>query len=139
MQNLRLKNPHRIMIGHLTISSIRKNFEMLTFLITNETDALLLSETEIEETFPLEQFLISGFAKPLRLNRNSIGGGITLFIRDKIPSRLLKPGNLPYNFEAIFVEINLFNKKWLMRCSYNPKKSLINNLHMISVKYWILL
>ena len=62
-----------------------------------------------------------------------------LFIRDKIPSRLLKPGNLPSNFESIFVEINLCNKKWLMCCSYNPKKSLINNLHMISVKYWILL
>ena len=64
---------------------------MLTTLITNEMDALLLSETKIDETFSLEQFLISGFAKPLRLDRNSRSGGIMLFIRDNIPFRLLQP------------------------------------------------
>ena len=30
----------------------------------------LLSETKLDETFPLEQFLVSGFAKPLRLDSN---------------------------------------------------------------------
>ena len=85
-----------------------------------------MSERKIDETFPLEQFLISGFAKPLRLDRNSRGGGIMLFIRDNIPFRLLKPGNLPSNTEALFIEINLRKKKWLMCCGYNPNKSLIN-------------
>ena len=50
---------------------------MLTFLITNKIVVLLLLETKIDETFLLEQFLISGFAKPLRLDRNSRGGSIT--------------------------------------------------------------
>ena len=62
---------------------------MLASLITNEIDVLLLSETKKDEMFPLEQFLISGFAKPLRLDRNSRDGGIMLFIRDNI--RTLKP------------------------------------------------
>ena len=87
---------------------------MLTSLIANEIDVLLLSETKLDETFPLEQFLISGFAKPLRLDRNSKGGGIMLFIRDNITFRLLKHGNLPSNTEAFFIEINLRKKKWLM-------------------------
>ena len=77
---------------------------MLTYLIKNEVDVLLLSETKIDETFPLEQFLISGFVKPLRLDRNSRGGGIMLFIRDNITFRLLKPGNLPSNTKALFIE-----------------------------------
>ena len=111
------------MIGQLNINSIRNKFEMLTSLIANEIDVLLLSETKLNETFPLEQFLISGFGKPLRLNRNSKSGGIILFIRDNIPFRLLKPGNLT---EALFTEINLGKKKWLMCCGYNPNKSLIN-------------
>ena len=98
------------MIGQLNINSIRNKFEMLTSLIANEIDVLLLSETKLDETFPLEQFLISGFAKPLRLDRNSKGGGIMLFIRDNIPFRLLKPGNLPSNTEALFTEINLRKK-----------------------------
>ena len=29
---------------------------------------------------------------------------------------LLKPGNLPSNTEAFFIEINLRKKKWLMCC-----------------------
>ena len=49
-----------------------------------------------------------------------------LFIRDNIPFRLLKPGNLPSNTEAYLSEIKLRKKKWLMSCGYNPNKSLIN-------------
>ena len=82
-----------------------------------------MSETKIDETFPLEQFLISGFAKSLRLDRNSWGGGIVLFIRDNMPFRILKPGNLPFK-----TDINLRKKKWLMYCGYNPNKSMINKI-----------
>ena len=85
-----------------------------------------MTETKIDGTFPLEQFLITGFAKLLRLDRNSRDRGIMLFIRNNIPFRLLKPGNLPSNTEAFFIEINLHKKKWLMCCGYNPNKSLIN-------------
>ena len=64
---------------------------MLTSLVANEIDFLLLSETKLGETFLLEQFLVSGFAKPLRLDWNSKGGGIILFIRDNIPVKTWKP------------------------------------------------
>ena len=77
LRNLRLESPNRIMIGQLNVNSIRNKFEMLTSLIKNEIDILLLSETKIDETIPLEQFFISVFAKPLRLDMNSRGGGIT--------------------------------------------------------------
>ena len=99
---------------------------MLTSLIKKLNRCPLLSETKIDETFPLEQFLITGFAKPLRLDRNSWGGGIMLFIRDNIPFSLLKPGNLPSNTEALSIEINLRKKKWLMCYGYNSSRSLIN-------------
>ena len=130
------------MIEKLNINSIRNKSEMLTSLITNNIDVLLLSETKIDENFPLEQFLISGFAKSLRLDRNSRGGGIMLFNRDNIPFRLLKPGNPPCNTEASFIEINLRKKTWLLLCGYNPGKSLINRFtHDIAnpLRYWILL
>ena len=72
--------------------------------------------------FPLEHFLISGFAKPFRWERSSRRVGIMLFIRDDIPFRMIKPGNVPSNTEAVL--INLRKRKWLMCC--NPNKSLIN-------------
>ena len=34
-----------------------------------------------------------------------------LFVRDNIPFRLLKPGNLPSKTEVPFIEINLRKKK----------------------------
>ena len=49
-----------------------------------------------------------------------------LFIRENIPFRLLKPGNLPSNTEALFIKVNLRKKRWLMCCGYTPNKSLIN-------------
>ena len=48
-----------------------------------------------------------------------------LFIREDISSNLLIIETQPV--EAMFVEINLHNKKWLINCSYNPHKSLIEN------------
>ena len=114
------------MFQQLNTNSIRNKFEMLTSLTTNGKEILFLSETKADETFPLEQFLISGFAKLLRLDRNSRGSGTMLFIRDNIPFRLLKCGNLLSNTKAIFIEIDLRQIKWLMCCGYSPNKSLIN-------------
>ena len=96
---------------------------MLFSLIANKIDVLLLSETKLDVMITLEQFLVSGFVKPSGLERNSKGGGIMLFIRENVPFRLLKPGNLPSNSEGLFIEINLREKKWLMCCGYNPSKS----------------
>ena len=63
-RSLRLENPNPIMIGQLNISSIRNKFEMLTFLITNEIDVLLLSETKMEENFPQKSFLFPVLQNP---------------------------------------------------------------------------
>ena len=77
------------MTASTNINSIRNKFERLTSLITNERDVLLLSETKIDETVPVEQFLISGFAKLLRLDRNSRGGGIKNFENNRFSEELL--------------------------------------------------
>ena len=63
---------------------------------------------------------------PHCLDQNCNGGGILLYIREDIPSKLLSiERDL---IEAIYVEINLHNKKkWLINCSYNPKRALIAN------------
>ena len=36
----------------------------------------MISETKIDESFPLSQFMIDGFSMPYRCDRNSHGGGI---------------------------------------------------------------
>ena len=81
-----------------------------------------------------------------RLDRNARGGGIPLYVREDIPSKLLLvEENL---IEGFFVEINLRNKKkWLLNCSCNPKETslsnhiaeLSKNLDLFTTKYELLL
>ena len=112
-------------IGHLNINSIRNKFEMLSMSVAQYVDILMLSETKLDSTFPSIQFLINGFSVPHRLDRNSKGGGILLYVRDKIIVLPLNRYSLPPHIEILYFELNLRNQKWLVCCSYNPHKNLI--------------
>ena len=68
---------------------------------------------------------MTGYSIPFRLDRTSHGGGILLFVREDIPCKIIKT-DCDADFEGIFVEI-ILKKKWLLCCSYNPRKSNIAN------------
>ena len=71
----------------------------------------MISETKNDDTFHLGNFLIGCFSKPYRLDRDSLGGGILLYVREDIASNLLEVETKP--IEGFYVEINLHNDKWL--------------------------
>ena len=54
------------------------------------------------------------------------GGGILLFIKEDIPTKIISITPLK-DFEGIFVELNFRKKKILLGCSYDPHKNLISN------------
>ena len=62
---------------------------MLQEVIGNNFDVLLISETKLDASFPSIQFILDGFTPPYRLDRTQHGGGIMLFIREGIPSKLI--------------------------------------------------
>ena len=86
----------------------------------------MISETKLDDSFPTAQFVLHGFSAPYRLDMNSKGGGILLYIREDIPSRLLN-SKLKTGVETTSVEINLRKRKWFLNCSYNPNKNFISN------------
>ena len=89
LTNIRLKNWNRPIFGKLNINSIRNKFDFLCSEISPILDLLLVSETNLDDSFPTAQFLMSGFCKPYRLDYCSNGGDLLLYIREDIPSRLL--------------------------------------------------
>ena len=98
-------------------------------------DFLLISETKLNNSFPENQFLIEGYSRPYRLDRTEKGGGIILYIREHIPSRKINVDFLP-KIEGFFIEINLKKAKWLLLCSYNPHKKMIqDHVNAISRQY----
>ena len=114
-------------IGHLNVNCIRNKFEMLSMSVVQYVDILMLSETKLDSTFLSIQSLINGFSVPHRFDQNSKGGGILLFVRDKIFVLPLNRYSLSPHIEILFFELNLGNRKWLVCCSYNPHKNLIKD------------
>ena len=86
----------------------------------------MVLETKLDSSFPQAQFRTEGYAPPFRYDTNSYGGGILLFIREDIPTKIISVTPLK-DFEGNFVELNFRKKKVLLCCSYNLYKNLISN------------
>ena len=86
---------NKVIFANLNINSIRNKFEELITQVKGTADVLMISETKIDDSFPIANFLIDGFNQPYRIDRNSSGGGIMLYLREDIPSNLLKVESLP--------------------------------------------
>ena len=88
---------------------MRNKFDALVDQIKGNLDILLISETKLDESFPEGQFKIPGFTSPFRRNRNKFGGGIMVFIREDIPSKVISKETL--SIEGMFIELNFCKKK----------------------------
>ena len=55
----------------------------------------MISETKIDDSFPVANFSIDCFSQPYRIDRSSSSGGIMLSVRKDILSNLLKFESLP--------------------------------------------
>ena len=86
-----------------------------------------ISETKLDDTFPLNQFILERFTPLYRPDRTKHDDGLMLFVRKDIPSKLLPNIDPSGNIDNIFVEINLRSMKWLTSGSYNPNVGLIQN------------
>ena len=83
-------------------------------------DILIITETKLDDTFPGSQFHIDGFSKPYRLDRNRNGGGVIIYVREDILSKILTKRVLPTDIEALFIESNFRKCKWLLSGIYHP-------------------
>ena len=93
-------------IGHKFQSSIS--------IIKNKVDVIMISETKIDDSYPLNQFQIEGYSSPFRLDRDSHGGGIMIYFPDYLPCKMIESYLLPQNVECMFIEMNIRKTKWLI-------------------------
>ena len=55
LENLKLKNNRRLVIGNLNTNSISDKFDNLKLIILGKIDVLVITETKTDSTFPLNQ------------------------------------------------------------------------------------
>ena len=133
LKKLRINNLNRVIISQININSIRNKIELLSEAVLGNIDILMVSETKTDMSFPTSQLVIQGFAAPFRLDRTNTGGGILVYVRDDIPSKLLNISYVPSDAECLAIEINLRKTKWVLICSYSPyKNNILNHLMNLS-------
>ena len=125
MKTLKLKNSNKVITGHVNINSLRNKFELLTEIVGEKVDLLMISETKLDSSFPNAHFYMKSYSKPCRLDRNSKGGGIILYVREDIPSKLINSSCIDHDKEYYLAELNLRKQKWPVVCNYNLHKTMI--------------
>ena len=85
---LRMDNRNKLVLGHLNINLVCSKLGLLSEQVKENIDILMSSETKVDDSFPIENFLIDGFSTPYCSDCDSNGGGIMLFLKDT-PSHLL--------------------------------------------------
>ena len=124
----RLEHFNFLIVGHLNINSIRNKFEMIAETITN-FEIFLISESKIDSTFPNMQFKINGH-KLFRRDRNRFGGGLMLYLNEKIPCKFLNNHPIVPNAEIICIKFHQLKRKWLLLGCYTPPTQ--NDLEFIA-------
>ena len=109
----------------LNINSLAPKIEQLKEVIGKNLDILTIQETKLDSSFPSAQFLIDGYSEPYRLDRNRNGGGVMIYVRDDIPSKLLNKHTFTEAIEGLFVEINLRKTKLLFFGSYRSDNPIL--------------
>ena len=84
LQNLRIETSGNLVIGHSNINFIRNKVDMLSYMIGNEIDILMISKSKLDDTFPTSQFVTDSFTEPFRLDRTINGGGILLYVKNNV-------------------------------------------------------
>ena len=107
LKSLRIHNHSNITFSYLNINSIRKKLDDLKVIVYENVDILCIAETKIDESFPTAQFLWSGYHKPYRLDISDKQGGLLIYIKAHLPSRLLSNHISPKDIQAIPSELNL--------------------------------
>ena len=117
---LRLSNVNRVIIGNLNPNSVTNKFDQLTEIVLKCVDILVITKTKLDDTFSNAQFLVPGFSKPFRLDRNRKGGRVMIYVRQNIPRKLLTKHVCPSDIKCIFLELNFRKCKWFLVGRYHP-------------------
>ena len=114
------------------MNSISNKFDTFDNIV-KAFDIFLISESKLENTFPINQFAIGGY-KILRRDRNRFGGGLILYINESIPCKPLSNHSMFSDLELMAFELHQSKRKWLFLGIYkSPSQNDIEFLRIISL------
>ena len=73
-----------MIIINLNINSFPNKFDDLKLLLIGVLDFFTITETKLDNIFPVSHFHIDKYSEPYILYRNRNGGGIIIYIRENL-------------------------------------------------------
>ena len=104
---------NNLLIGYMNINSVRNKTADLQIIIQNTPlDYLVLSETKLDESFPIAQLNLDGYEIRARRDRDKNGGGLIEFVRRGIICKRISDIQLSF-LECICSERTKSKSRWL--------------------------
>ena len=72
---------NKVIIGNTNTNSLPAKFAQVKKVILKNADILVITETRLDDTFPLGLFYVEGFTMYYRFDRNRNGRGVILYVR----------------------------------------------------------
>ena len=89
LKKVRINKIRNVIIATLNVTSLVSKFDELKVIEQRFFDILIINETKLDASFPVNQFFINGFSTPYRLDRNRNEGGIIIYVRENISRKML--------------------------------------------------
>ena len=97
-----------------------KIVDLREIILELSLDYFVLSETKIDQSFPIAQFYIKGYEVRARRDRDKQGGGLIEFVKNGFISKRLKKYETKQS-ESICSEFTIANRKWICLNIYRPR------------------
>lgn len=111
-----------ISIMHLNIQSLKPKIDLLA-VEAQPYEILVFSETWLNHNIQNDDLQIPNFSPPFRCDRRDrIGGGVAIYVRDTIHA-VQRQDLLLEGLEALWVEIHVNQRKFLIGGIYRPPNS----------------
>ena len=116
----KLKHNKNPIIGYLNINSLQNKLTDLKVILKYLLlDYLILSETNIDKSFPNAQFISEGYEIRAKRDRNKFGGGLIEYVRKSLICKRTAKYE-PKSIECLCSEITFSKKKWVNFSIYRP-------------------
>ena len=126
LYHLRKQYPKNIIISYLNINSIRNKLNDLKALVVDSVDILCIAESKLNESFLSSEIALDGFKKPYRLDVSATSGGLLIYVKVNLPSKVVNLYDFNKDIQCVPIELNVANKRYVIFSIYRPPKQNLN-------------
>ena len=98
----------------MNINSIRNKLNDLKILISNSVDILCIAESKLDESFLNSEIALEGFKKPYRLDVTASSGGLLIYVKASLPSKIINHNDFQKDIQRMAMELNVANRKYVI-------------------------